>query len=351
MPEQSAIPGQLRGTVEVAGLLGHEVATTIGQQVSELAIAALRPPDSPRLAGLDEAHAQRLAEIEGPLPPILVQRTTMRIVDGAHRARAAQILGRDRIPARFVDAEYETAFMIGVAANSCHGLPLSLADRESAATRILAAYPNLSDRAIAEIAGLSPRTIGKIRRCSTGDNAHLDSRIGRDGRLRPLNASAARQRVVEAVAENPAASLRKIAIVAGVSPSTVRDVRRRMARGQNPTSPNRRGSSAAKRQLDAQPLQLEPRTNRPALLASLARDPSLRYTESGRYLLRWLDRRLEGLDNYDDLYDKIPAHCTDLIARLALQSAAWWVGLYDRLQERDQEPAAVATPAPTLPDI
>jgi hypothetical protein len=57
-------------------------------------VLSLRPADSPRLNGEDKAHIARLAEMDTPLPPILVDRRTMRVIDGMHRLMAASLLGR-----------------------------------------------------------------------------------------------------------------------------------------------------------------------------------------------------------------------------------------------------------------
>jgi hypothetical protein len=43
-----------------------------------------------------------------------------------------------------------------------HGLPLTLADRLAAAARIVTACPYWSDRAVAAVAGLSPKTVTAV---------------------------------------------------------------------------------------------------------------------------------------------------------------------------------------------
>ena len=122
-------------------------------------IESLAPADSPRLAGEIHEHAQRLAESECDLPPILVHRPTMRIIDGTHRVKAMAYRGRDEIEAEFYDGSLEDAFVLSVHANVRHGLPLSLADRRAAARRILNTHADWSDRAIAQLTGLSAKTI------------------------------------------------------------------------------------------------------------------------------------------------------------------------------------------------
>ncbi|MFC7729983.1 hypothetical protein [Actinomadura keratinilytica] len=80
------------------------------------------------------------------LPPILVHRRTMRVVDGMHRLRAARLQGRCEIGVRFVDGPDADVFVAAVRANIGHGLPLSLADREAAAARCRRTWRNTWQR-------------------------------------------------------------------------------------------------------------------------------------------------------------------------------------------------------------
>ena len=85
-----------------------------------LPIADLRPADSPRLDGVDLAHALRLAEVPAELPPILVHRQSLRVIDGSHRVRAARHRGQERIEAVLVDCDPPEAFVLAVEANVAH---------------------------------------------------------------------------------------------------------------------------------------------------------------------------------------------------------------------------------------
>ena len=131
-------------------------------------IAALVRTGSPRSGGVDFAHVQRLIEADWPLPPILVHRPTMRIIDGFHRVAAAIQMGIDEIGAYVIDGSVESMFVLAVRANVTHGLPLSLADRRMAADRILCTHTHWSDRAIASATGLSARTVCGLR-CASGN--------------------------------------------------------------------------------------------------------------------------------------------------------------------------------------
>ncbi|HEY1620466.1 MAG TPA: ParB/RepB/Spo0J family partition protein, partial [Streptosporangiaceae bacterium] len=124
----------------------------------QVPVAALLVGDSPRLQGESNEHIRMLAATDAQLPPILVHRPTMQVVDGMHRLRAALLRGQPTISVRFLDGSAEDAFISAVQANIEHGLPLTLADREAAADRIIATHPWRSDRWIATVTGLAAST-------------------------------------------------------------------------------------------------------------------------------------------------------------------------------------------------
>jgi hypothetical protein len=286
--------------------------------VVQVPISSLRPGDSPRLAGENRQYSRILAELDAAaLPPIVVHRATMRVVDGLHRLRAATLRGEDEIQARFCDGDDDEVFVLAVQANVSHGLPLSLADRTAAAARIIRSHPQRSDRMIAAATGLAGTTVGTIRRCSTDQFAQLNTRVGRDGRVRPVNSAAGRRLANELLNDYPEASLRDIAKAAGIAPATVLDVRERVRSGQDPVPPKQRRtgvSSSAGQATDIDPA---------AMLRRLRRDPSLRFNESGRTLLRWLDSDLTGA-GWEGVIDNVPAHCASIIAELARSKAQEW---------------------------
>jgi ParB-like chromosome segregation protein Spo0J len=113
-----------------------DVEGELGECV-ELLVASLLPADSPRLAGEDPHHTQMLADSESTLPPILVHRATMQVIDGMHRLNAAILRGEKTIRARFFEGATAQAFVLAVQSNIAHGLPLTTADREAAAARII----------------------------------------------------------------------------------------------------------------------------------------------------------------------------------------------------------------------
>ncbi|WP_051385601.1 ParB and winged helix-turn-helix domain-containing protein [Actinokineospora inagensis] len=279
-------------------------------------IESLLPPDSPRLSRENIGYARALAELEVPLPPVLVHRSTMRIIDGTHRLLAAALRGRRTIDVRFFDGSSEDAFVLAVQANIAHGLPLTLEERTAAAARILRSHPTWSNRAIALVAGLSAKTVGAIRQRPGGEDPHLNTRVGRDGKVYRIDTAEARQIAGELLTDNPNASLREVARAAGISPSTVRDVRDRLCRGENPV-PER----AARQRADGVP---PGSADHVALLDRLRGDPSLRLSESGRVLLRLLSSQAIDPARWAELGGNIPPHCRELVAEMARGCAKAW---------------------------
>ncbi|TDQ00309.1 ParB/RepB/Spo0J family partition protein [Labedaea rhizosphaerae] len=309
--------------------------------VELVSIESLVPGDSPRLEGVDEEHCRRLAEMDSTVPPILVHRQTMRVIDGMHRLRAAQLSGADTIRVRFFEGDEQEAFIWAVKENIAHGLPLTLADRTAAAHRIIDAFPHLSDRAIAGYVGLSDKTVSSVRnRRSTPEDPQLSSRLGADGRVRPLNRETGRRRAAEILRERPEASLREIAASAGISVGTAHDVRKRIRNGESPLLTQQRsgnhrpaprmhssnngverpcqdGKRKARETVPAEQIDL-------SILHNLTRDPALRHSESGRELLRFLHAYLVR-GGWAEHVRAVPPHCTDSVSKLARQCAQLWL--------------------------
>ncbi|MFD2467122.1 streptomycin biosynthesis protein [Amycolatopsis silviterrae] len=299
---------------------------------SELvAVSMLRRGDSPRVSGMDDEHAGVLAKLDIRLPPIIVHRATMRVIDGAHRVRAAELGSRQLIEARFFDGDEHDAFVLAVEANTANGLPLSLTDRKAAAGRIILTHPTRSDRWIAQVTGLAATTVGAIRKCSSAADARSNARVGRDGRLRPLDSSAGRQLAGELMRADPNRSLRDIARAAGIAPSTVLDVRNRLDLGQALVPVQRTsGSRPARRPA---PVEAAPELDPAVIMQTLRRDPSLRFSEAGRTLLRWLDAHVLAGQATAPPPDGIPRHCLGTVADLARHNARFWAAFGDQVDE------------------
>jgi ParB-like chromosome segregation protein Spo0J len=181
----------------------------------------------------DPQHVAALAEVLGDVPPILVQASTLRVIDGVHRVLAARSIGQTTIRAVLFEGDEIAAHIEAVHRNVRHGKPLTLAEREAAATKFLDLVPEWSDRRIATVSGISPKTVARLRERATADSAQLRARVGRDGRVRAVDSSEVRRRVIEALRDDPEASTRAIARLTRASQATVRDVRARLARGEN----------------------------------------------------------------------------------------------------------------------
>ncbi|MGH3571245.1 MAG: ParB/RepB/Spo0J family partition protein [Pseudonocardiaceae bacterium] len=290
--------------------------------MARVTIDSLRPADSPRLSGVNVEHIHVLAQSEEQFPPIIVHRPTMRVIDGMHRLRAVMLRGGSHIDVQFIDGDEKDAFVLGVRANVTHGLPLSLADRKTAAARVIRSHPQWSDRAIARTVGLSHKTVSVLRRCPTGEIPQSDHRVGCDGRTRPTSIAEARKVAGELMADNPDASLREVATIAGISPETVRDVRARLDRRP------RRGSQAGKRPTV---------TDRAVIVQNLQKDPSLRFSATGRVLLRLLHANTLTEQEWQRLVDNVPAYSADLIAAAARQCSGAWQKFAD-LVEKGRSP-------------
>jgi ParB-like chromosome segregation protein Spo0J len=324
---------------------GETAGAGISPEVVIVPISLLRPGESPRLEGEDRAHIARLAAMEAKLPPVVVDRRSMRIIDGMHRLLAASMRGRETIEVQFFDGRPEDAFLRAVEANVTHGLPLSQSDRRAAAERIIESHPRLSDRAIADLAGLSAKTVGGIRRRSAAA-PRVSARIGKDGKVRPLSSVEGRQRAAELLAERPQASLREVARNAGVSPGTVRDVRRRLERGEAPVpdgagpagpataTGDRIGPAGPASGLGARRAVRAMRHGPALVLDKLLRDPSLRHNEQGRRLLRWLQHNPAGPHERSGVIAAVPPHCAAMVVQLARQNAQLWLDFAQELDER-----------------
>ncbi|MEC3952781.1 ParB/RepB/Spo0J family partition protein [Nocardia sp. CDC153] len=126
----------------------------------------LRIDNPVRISGENSRYVDALAEVYAALPPVVVHRPSMTVIDGAHRVRAAQSAGGQWIDALYFDGDDAQAFLLAVRLNSGPGLPLSAAERKAAAARALSYFPDWSNRTLAEEVGLSERAVASIRKRS-----------------------------------------------------------------------------------------------------------------------------------------------------------------------------------------
>jgi hypothetical protein len=324
--------------------------------VVKVPIAVVRPAESPRQGGESREHIQLIAESGTKLLPIIVHKQTMRVIDGMHRLKAAVLRGEAQIEAQLYEGHEDDAFVLAVQANVTHGLPLSLDDRVRAAARIVGSHPKWSDRAIASAVGLSPKTVGAIRlRSSSASDSPL--RVGRDGRVRPVSTAASRRLAGELMTRNPEASLRQIADAVGLAPSTIMDVRARLRAGQDVVPGNqgtqevqpgpKRGARRRRRAPAGDGSgSLFSFPHRASAIGILMQDPSLRFSETGRRLLRWLEVQPSAVADWCQVVDTVPEHCLAVVAELARDNAKTWYAIADRLERRVQPGPAAQPVAP-----
>lgn len=345
-------------------------ATEAAAEVVNVSILSVLPGDSPRLNGEDRAHIARLAEMETSLPPILVDKRTMRVIDGMHRLMAASLQGWETIEVKFFDGSAEDIFLRAVQENVTHGLPLSQADRRAAAERIIASHQHMSDRAIGHASGLAAKTVAAVRKRSIDLVPQSNARVGRDGRVRPLDSSEARRRAAELLINQPGASLRDVASAAGLAPATVLDVRKRLARGEPPapqkpgnvgsnaTSGDRANGAAGNEGASAPPSGPVPapsprsgalRTAAPdptVTVDKLLRDPALRNNQHGKDMLRLLHINAISARQLPHAAATLPPHCVTTVVHLAHHYATMWQDFAHELDARARilDPTAVARP-------
>jgi hypothetical protein len=205
------------------------------ERVVDIPIEGLQFGLSPRVGPVDQGHVAALVEVLGDLPPIVVHKPSMRVIDGVHRVLAARLAGRPTVRGVLFEGDELAARIEAVRSNVTHGKPLTLAERQSAALGVLGTVPHWSDRRIAEVTGLSPKTVGRLRTRATVDSEQPRVRVGRDERIRPVDTEQLRRQVAQAIKDDSTASNREIARRTGASNSTVRDVRLRLEQGREVT--------------------------------------------------------------------------------------------------------------------
>ena len=135
----------------------------------------------------------------------------------------------------------------------------------------------------------------------------------------------------ELLAEKPTASIRAIAKEAGVSPSTVHEVRQRLRTGQDVALKRQKvqRSLATPQPADVCPLRGSSgdsgsvgSVDIATILASLKGDPSLRFSDAGRSVLRWLERYRVGMTMSIKIAEMIPDHCATSVAKVGTRVRA-----------------------------
>jgi ParB-like chromosome segregation protein Spo0J len=297
----------------------------------EFVLADLRIEPLVRLGPLDGRHVAALAEVPDRWPPIVVAGASMVVLDGVHRVAAARRRGLASITGHLFAGDDDEAFVVAVRGNAEHGMPLSLAERSRAARRLLDRSPERSDRAIGQICGLDHKTVGRLRegqRRPTGEIPRSDMRVGQDRRARPMDVAALRTRIAAAVSEAPEESLRHIARRVGASPETVRDVRARLSRGDDPVPSGVRGAAAPL--LPAAPVRVP--------LPPWAADSACRSATEATEFAEWFDVGARAV-GWQKFVDAVPLSRAYEIADQARTYADAWRDFAEALERRTRSAA------------
>ena len=277
--------------------------------------------------GINDAHVEALAALEGEWPPILVTRDHA-VIDGAHRLCAARSIGLRYVDCIFFDGSNEGAYEEFVRRNSSNGLPLTLAERKRACLAFLEWHPEWSDRRVGRFCGLSPRTVAAYRQNTSSSDERLsaqtaqcDIRVGRDGISRPIDSQLVARRVAEAIDSNPNGSLRSIARAANVAPETVRRAKLRMAREE--AHPHSEASTT-------QASGALPTTNGKR---EWVKDSALISSSGTADLASWLDAT-SGCNSWMEYVSVVPLSRVYELADEARKRAVAWRSFADALERR-----------------
>jgi ParB-like chromosome segregation protein Spo0J len=297
-----------------------------------IAIDAIHLGPSMRTAGIDPLHVAALAEVAALWPPIVVNRADSSVVDGHHRIAAARQLGLRELSVTWFDGSVEDAYLEFVRCNVGHGLPLTLAERRHAARRMLRSYAERSDRAIAAVCGVSATTIARLRKelgpvdWTSDGTGGAKGRIGRDGRVRPLNGMALRSRIAQELALRPEASLRAIAGTVGASPETVRSVRNELRAGSGAAKYAATGGPDVISVLNVAPVETP--------IAPPSEDRAFTDRDGGQEFVDWFEATsVESLDPWSHI-EAIPLSRVYEIADVARSRAEFWTRFANVLETR-----------------
>ena len=301
-----------------------------------LPIADLVLGPSLRERGIDPAHVAALAEVAESWPPIVVNSADRGVIDGQHRVAAAKQLGLRDVRVTWFDGSHEQSYLEFVRSNVKHGLPLTLAERRRAARHFVCSCPDLSDRGIAAVCGLSPRTVARLREEASVDklrthaSRHDQRRVGRDGRVRPIDPKATRGRIAEELGRQPDASLRTIAAAVGASPETVRSVRNELRGNGSSTRPG----AAAEPEAAAKVLGLLSRPVGSHVGVTCRDDRAFTDREDGPEFVEWFGATSVEQGDLWRYAETVPLSRVYEIADEARRRAEFWSGFAGAVEDR-----------------
>jgi len=145
-------------------------------------------------AGLNEGTVEDYAEAladGAKFPPVIVFHDGIGYIaaDGFHRIRAAMRKAATQIECDVRTGGKRDALKFALGCNAHHGLRRTNADKRHAVGLALKEFPNLSDRALAEMCLVGHPLVAEVR-ASTGSSSSCPpppTRIGLDGRERKLS--------------------------------------------------------------------------------------------------------------------------------------------------------------------
>jgi ParB-like chromosome segregation protein Spo0J len=105
------------------------------------------------------------------------------LVDGFHRLDAAKLAGLDEILVEIHSGTRQDALKAALGANVQHGLRRSNADKRRAVIIAIKEFPDLSDRAIADMCGVGHHLVGEVKN-QLGESPSSKPRLGLDGKRR-----------------------------------------------------------------------------------------------------------------------------------------------------------------------
>jgi ParB-like chromosome segregation protein Spo0J len=323
--EQLTLERNTEPSTETAGVVDRSA-------VLRIALTDLSVGYSPRHTIVDHDHVAGLMEVLDRLPPVVVDKRTMVLIDGVHRLEAFRKAGRTHIDAVLFSGGHTEAVIIAIRANVRHGKPLTRSERRAAAHTLLARCPDRSDRWLAEICGLSHSTVARLRRTSpeaeTPNGA--PSRIGRDGRRRPLDPLIGRAEVARVIAEHPQGSIRETAGAARVAPSTARRI---IAEVRQSPEGSRTVATPGGANNQLRPEAPVPVTGDPAF-----KSPDLAATVS------WLETTAITTDDFTTYLNHVPLGRIYELADECRRRANTWRGIAERLESQARSPRSEVDP-------